>query len=31
MDGSCSTRGKDEKSVQNFGRKTWKEEITREI
>jgi hypothetical protein len=26
--GSCSMHGRDEKSVQNFGRKTWREEAT---
>jgi hypothetical protein len=29
MDRECSTHGRDEKYVQNFGRKTWKEETTR--
>jgi hypothetical protein len=29
MSGSCSTHGRDEKSIQNFDRKTRKEETTR--
>jgi len=26
MDGACSTHGIDEKYIQNFGRKSWREE-----
>jgi len=29
MGGACSTHGRDEKFIQNFGREIWREETTR--
>jgi hypothetical protein len=27
IDGSCYTQGRDEKCIQNFGRKTWRDQL----
>jgi len=29
MGGACSTHGKDEERIQDFGQKAWREETTR--
>jgi hypothetical protein len=31
IDGACSTYGRGEKCVENFGRKIWKEQATRRL